>query len=257
MRLHIVSIAVSCVLLLAVPHAWTKDKRDTVDMGADELVRMGIAAANAGDTDRAIKLFSDCLEVSKSSVEACYNRGKVYLIQGDLKHAQGDLDKAIRLDSELAGAYSARSIVHRRRGNLAKAAKDLKKAIELDPEDSTALMNRADLYFLSGQYEEALADLTRVVKTNPTMTRALGNRAYILEQIGRYDDAIKDLSAIIARQPDNLLAIKHLGFVHRQKGKPSEAIRWYKAAMKLERDRVRQKLLEEEIKEMQRRAQER
>ncbi len=254
MRSHIATIGVLCALFLVVPHAWTREKGRAGEIEGDELVRQGIVAANSGDTDRAVKLFSACIDKSKSNAEARYNRGKVYLILGDLKHARSDLDRAIRLDSKLAGAYSARSVVHRRKGNIAKAAKDLNKALELDPDDPIALMNRADLFFSSGRYDSALADLGRIIKTNPDLTRALGNRAYILEQIGRYDEAIKDLSAIIARRPDNLQAIKHLGFVYRQKGDPSEAVRWYKMALKLERDEDRRKVLKEEMQEMRRRA---
>jgi tetratricopeptide (TPR) repeat protein len=222
--------------------------------GASDLTRLAIAKANEGSLQQSLDLFDRSIKHSNRDVTALFNRGKVLLIQRKADRAVRDLTGAIKLDPSLAEAYLARGMAYRLQGDYSKAVKDFDKAISLEPGGTAPLVNRAALFFDTGEHENALRDLDRLIQLNPRMVTALGNRAYILEQLGRYDDAIKDLGAILAQDTENLLAMKHLGFIYRQKGEFASALRWYGMALKLEQDKERRQLLQDEIIYVQRRA---
>lgn len=222
--------------------------------GASEITRLAIAKANEGSFQQSLDLLDKSIKHSSKDVIALFNRGKVLLIQRKLDRAVRDLSAAIKLEPALAEAYLARGMAYRLQGDYSKAIKDFEKATSLEPGSTAPLVNRAALFFDTGEHENALRDLDRIIQLNPRMVTALGNRAYILEQLGRYDDAIKDLGAILAQDTENLMAIKHLGFIYRQKGEFPSALRWYGMAAKLEQDKERRRLLQDEIAYVQRRA---
>lgn len=237
-------------ILTAMPGLTADPPRKSEDPSSETL-RLAIEKANAGDLNQALAIFNSILKRSGRDPQALYNRGKVYLVQGLLDKARRDLDQAIKLAPDMAGAYVARGMAHRLQGNFSHAIKDFNKAAALEPDNTTTLINRAALFFDAGEHERALADLSRVIDLNPRMVKALGNRAYILEQMGRYDEAVKDLSAIVAQLPDYLPAIKHLGYVCRRKGDPKNALRWYRMALKIEEKESARKRLREEILELE------
>lgn len=240
----------ACALMAFAPSA---SGRSLAQGEIDALTREGVKKASAGDLDQAVKLFTASLRSSKDNVHALYNRGKVLLIMRHVEDAKKDLDRAIKLDPGIAGAFAARGLAHRLAGDFPKAIKDLNEAVTRDPQNTALLIHRASLLFDVGSHDKALEDLSAVIHLNPGAVKALGDRAYIFEQLGKYDEAVRDLSAILAQKPDHLLAMKHLGFVYRQKGEQANAIRWYKEALKLEQNVDRRKRLHEEIQELERR----
>jgi len=78
--------------------------------------------------------------------------GISYLRQGDLKTAQGKLEKAVSQDSELATAYSALGLVYERLGDMPAAEKNYRRGLALAPGDPDAL--NATAAFLCLQRQE-------------------------------------------------------------------------------------------------------
>ena len=76
------------------------------------------------DLDQAIKL-------SPKNVYAHYNKGNVYMLQGDFTSAISSYTNAIQLKSDLAEAYYNRGLMYLRLGNKALGVADLSKAGEL------------------------------------------------------------------------------------------------------------------------------
>ena len=73
------------------------------------------------------------------------------------------MDEAIRLDIELALAYSNRGVAYFCSGQPEKAIQDLDEAIHLDPQDALAYANRARANTLLGKDKEAQQDIDRAV----------------------------------------------------------------------------------------------
>ena len=76
------------------------------------------------DLDQVIKL-------SPKNVYAYYNKGNVYMLQGDLTSAISCYNTAIELKPDLAEAYYNRGLMYLRMGNKTQGVSDLSKAGEL------------------------------------------------------------------------------------------------------------------------------
>jgi tetratricopeptide (TPR) repeat protein len=64
-------------------------------------------------------------------VYAHYNKGNVYMLQGDFTSAISSYTNAIQLKSDLAEAYYNRGLMYLRLGNKTLGVADLSKAGEL------------------------------------------------------------------------------------------------------------------------------
>jgi len=124
--------ALACLLLLilAAPALAAGPASDIV---------AGNQAAEAGNLDQAIKLFTKAIESKKLSKEnlaiAYNNRGNAHDDKGNMDQAIKDYTKAIEINPEYDAAYYNRSYALERKGCLAQALADMEKAARLVPDD--------------------------------------------------------------------------------------------------------------------------
>src|SRR5436189_5318220 len=85
-----------------------------------------------------------------------------------LKHeydrAIEDYDQAIRLDPNLAAAFTNRGAVYTEKQEYDRAMQDLDRAIELDPDDALAFNNRATVHHRQRSSDHAIHDLDRAIE---------------------------------------------------------------------------------------------
>ncbi|MBR5170974.1 MAG: tetratricopeptide repeat protein [Muribaculaceae bacterium] len=87
------------------------------------------------DLDQVIKL-------SPNNVYAYYNKGNLYMLQGDFTSAISCYSTAIELKPDLAEAYYNRGLMYLRMGNKAQGVNDLSKAGELGVLPSYNILKR-------------------------------------------------------------------------------------------------------------------
>ena len=101
--------------------------------GSLDDVKAGNAAANKGDYDKAIGLFTKAIEsgeLSRDDLSKTYcNRGFVWRSKGDLDKAIVDYTTAIEIEPKLANAYNNRGAALHDKGDYDKAIADYAKAI--------------------------------------------------------------------------------------------------------------------------------
>jgi len=142
-------------------------------------------------------------ETSSSRATAHTNRGRDYLIQGELDRAFADLNEAIRLDPEHAHAYVHRGDFFQRQGAYEHALADLDQAIRLNPDLTLAYALRGRVYAEQDEFDDALADLNEAVHLDPTCADAYAFRALVYEVTGRTSHAMVDSEAALALMPDH------------------------------------------------------
>jgi tetratricopeptide (TPR) repeat protein len=124
------ALAFSLVLILAAPVSAAAPATD---------ILAGNQAAEAGNLDQAIKLFSKAIDSKKLSKEnlaiAYNNRGSAYDDKGNIEQAVRDYTKAIEINPEYDAAYYNRSFAQERKGRLPQALADMEKAARLVPDD--------------------------------------------------------------------------------------------------------------------------
>ncbi|MEA4855468.1 hypothetical protein [Solidesulfovibrio sp.] len=108
--------------------------------GPTEDFRDGLAAARAGDMDKAMAAFSRIIDAAASgtAIEAqnlasAYNlRGMCHDVKNETDKALADYTKAIEVDVKMAEAYGNRAMLYMKLGEVDKAKADATAARRID-----------------------------------------------------------------------------------------------------------------------------
>jgi tetratricopeptide (TPR) repeat protein len=124
-------------------------------------------AAQAGEHEVGIQLFSDVLDAEPNNVTARVGRGHIYLDLGDFSRAMSDFTVA----EELAGNDPEPQVAM---GDLYFARKDYRKAIDsfnaalsVAPNHAKAYCRRGISHYYRKNYAEAVDDLNRALRLDP------------------------------------------------------------------------------------------
>jgi lipoprotein NlpI len=126
----------------------------------------GIAWDGKGDSDKAIADYTKTIEIDPKNASAYYNRGVAWDDEGDYGKAIADFTKAIELDPKYADAYNSRGVAWANKSDYDKAIADYTKAIELDPKNARAYNNRGDIFYYQTKFREAMADYNKAIENN-------------------------------------------------------------------------------------------
>jgi tetratricopeptide (TPR) repeat protein len=100
--------------------------------------------------------------------------------------------RAIRLNPELAEAYTGRGTAYSDLGKYDKVIADYTKAIELNPDNAQNYHNRGWAYDKLGQYDKAVAEFTKAIRIDPHYSSAYNSRGVAYYSLGRIDEALAD-----------------------------------------------------------------
>ena len=118
-----------------------------------------------------------------------YNKGKVFIEEGDLKSAELELRNAIQIDPEYADAYLLLGETLLKLGNAQEAFQAYGKVEQLDPENIDVRLRLASFLLLAKQTDMAKERLDAVLAIAPENTDALMMMAAVQEQEKNLDEA--------------------------------------------------------------------
>lgn len=131
--------------------------------------------------------------VCAETAEEYFNRGNIYIQQGNFAQAISEYTKAIKINPNDAQAYSNRGVAYDHQGNFAQAISDYTMAIKINPNDSEAYSNRGIAYALQGNLAQAISDYTKHIEINPYDAKGYSNRGVAYYAIKEYDKAWLDV----------------------------------------------------------------
>jgi lipoprotein NlpI len=144
----------------------------------------GLAAAQRGEYDEALRLYSSALAAGDMSpfnvMLAYHNRGNTYQSKGDYKRAIVEYDMAIKLQPEYAEAYFARGRAHFALAQFAAAVTNFRQSLKLEPADAYSVLwlhlarNRSGTAD-AGEFSRNAATLDRTIWPGPLLDLYLGN----------------------------------------------------------------------------------
>lgn len=164
--------------------------------------------------------------------EFLVNRASKLALAGDNDGALRDLDEAIRLSPNLAGAYSNRGVIYLQKHDYPRAILDFDAALGLDPTLASAFNNRGNAYNELGQHETAITNYGQALRLRPIYPLALINRAMAYMALGQLDQALRDVdhSYRLKTEP---LALRVRGQILDKQGDSTGAIQAYTRAIQL------------------------
>lgn len=189
-----------------------------------------------GQIERAIKAYSQAIELNPQDADAYNNRGVAYESNSDFNLAIQDFNMAKRLRPDYAIVYYNSGIVYGKKGMLDIAIQNYGTAIKLQPDYAEAYNNRANVYSRQRKFDQAMADYKTAIQLRPDLAEIYYSRAVTRVGKGEIDEAINDYSMAIRLKPDYTEAYLNRGTVYGGKGSVDEAISDYSMAIRLKSD---------------------
>ena len=166
----------------------------------------GVVYIKNGEYDRAIADLTELIELKPDDAEVYLCRGWAYDLKGNFDCAIEDYNRAIQIKRDYANAYLNRGAVYGKKNEIDFAIKDFNRAIELKHDYVEAYNNRGSAYYEIGKYDRAIGDFTKVIELKPHDITAHNNRALAYEKKDDFDSAIADYTKVIDVLPSEIRA---------------------------------------------------
>jgi adenylate cyclase len=144
------------------------------------------------------------------------------------------IDRALKIDNTLDGAYSALGVINTfYYWNWNEAERNFKHALQLNPNSSLIHIYYSFLLTTTGRHEEAIAEAKRAQQLDPlsSFINTFTGVAYAFAN--QYDKAIKEFHNTLAINPDYFFAHNQLGMVYYGKSMLKEAVTELEKAVEL------------------------
>lgn len=206
----------------------------------DAALTQGYAYINRGDPARAEKVLTGAIRRHDNHAELYYARVLARGLGGDLKKADEDSLRAVKLSREQPVTLSQRASLMMTMGRREEAFAWANRALVGDPRDADALAIRGKVLWTS-RPDLALADLKKAAELDPQayqdayqvrVRRFHRERALSGAFDGNFKQALADADAALAIDPDDSLARLARGLVFERTGKVEEAIKETTLALK-------------------------
>ena len=214
----------------------------------DVFMMRGRQALSDGKYALAIENFNVLARLDTADYWNLFFRGIAKYNLGDIRGAQQDFDRSVRINPIFTNGYHYRAITESRQGQYEQGLSDLEKAISLRPGHVGLYFTRGVTYFLAQRFDESIADFNRYIKQEPKDPGAYLNRGachlYLKDTLKaladynkaikldrydpegyirrgrlyaaqeRYDEAIADLDQAILLDPKNNFAYFNRALMH-------------------------------------------
>ena len=167
----------------------------------------------AGKETEAQEYLKQGLEISGKSGKAYTQRGRMYLLLGDLDNAEKELKEATKQKDGDASFYMG--LLYAQKGEQAKAEKLFESYVAEHEDDADALEQLADIALSEEDYEKAAGYLEKAVKASadggsPAVRKKL-IAAY--ESAGNFEQAKKQMAEYVKAFPQDADAARENEFL--------------------------------------------
>jgi tetratricopeptide (TPR) repeat protein len=199
---------------------------------ASDLIRQGVEKLNRGEDRAAIEDFNQALRLNPDLAEAYTYRGTIRHGKGDHLGALQDYNQALRINPRNAEVYSSRGIARAALGDGLGAIQDYNQAIEIDSNCAKAYLNRSLIRVELEDYQGALADCNQVLKIDPNQAEAYLNRGCTRMELQDYQEAMQDFNQALQINPNLAEAYFNRGVNKISLGDYQEAIADFNEAIR-------------------------
>jgi tetratricopeptide (TPR) repeat protein len=160
----------------------------------------------AEETSQSVNLARRAVELGKEDAVALSTGGyALAYVAGDLEEGAAFIDRALRLNPNLALAWFCSACVKIYIGEPELAIKDFTHSMRLSPLDPFISMAQSGIglaHFVAGRYEDALSWARRALQETPDYHPALRVLAASTAMAGRLHDAQKVIVHLLEIDPD-------------------------------------------------------
>jgi Flp pilus assembly protein TadD len=165
------------------------------------LVNLGTVLAKRGQTDEALALYRQALQLDPDNSDAQFNLGLTLAGRNELDEALVHLNEAVRLVPHSAIAQCDLGVVLAQKGDLVGASKHLTESLRFDPRNATAHNVLGTILARQGNPAAAEKEFARALQLEPDFADAHANLGLVLAELGRMDEAMQQWETAVRLDP--------------------------------------------------------
>jgi tetratricopeptide (TPR) repeat protein len=190
------------------------------------------------NTRHAKELLESTVKKFPENTEALLKLAELYFLVRKYQEGIDQVNKALRIDENLAKAYFIKGSIYRESGDTAKAISSLETAVEQDSKMVDAHYDLGVMY-AAKKNPIALQYYENVLRIDPNHATAKFARAKLLQDLGKIDEAIHEYELIIASNNQCDICYYNLGAVYLTYKKDKEkALKYFTNAIETNRNYV-------------------
>jgi Flp pilus assembly protein TadD len=209
--------------------------------------RDGLDPALRAKLDRALAEYITAQRVDADRPESHTNLAMLYAEQGDVVHAEQELQTALALRADFVPAYVNLADVYRAQQREADAERVLRAGLAVAPNDAALHHALGLLLVRQRRLGDALVELRQAAERQPTEPRY----AYVLgvaqHASGQVDEALQTLRAAHERHPSDRDLLLALATISRDAGRRDAAREWARQLAALAPDDAQARQLLEQL----------
>ena len=195
---------------------------------------LGLALADRGMNDLAIREFYRTLSLNPTHIKACTSIGNAFSKQGKFNEAIKEFDRALIMNPEYAEIYYNRGNAFIETGKYNEAVSDFEKALSLNPVNTDVLVSLGMAHYSLGRIDESIVAFKKALGIDTDNVLAHYNLGYTLYTQGNVEDAIKEFKTVVSLDPENVRTLVNLGSALVSRGKFEEAAGNFRKALALD-----------------------
>jgi tetratricopeptide (TPR) repeat protein len=205
---------------------------------APALHLLGVIVHQQGNTELAVQLLTQAIEIDPAQSLYHANRGEMCRILGRLDEAIASGERAIELAPKFAAAYSNVGIAYYDRKDFDRAEQYQQQALKINPRLAPALNNLGSIRREQKNSEAAIGYYRDVLAVNPDYVEAINNLGAVYTEAERFDEAVTTLLSAIKLRPNYADAHCNIGLAFCGLEQKDKALAGFRRALTLRPDYV-------------------
>jgi tetratricopeptide (TPR) repeat protein len=186
--------------------------------------------------NRARKQVEAAIRIKPDSAGAFHNLGIVYKELGRHREALSCFDRALALDPDFFITWVNRANVLVKLGRIEEAVESYDRALSLQPGNIESIFHRSVLQGELGRFEESVAGFAEVLKVAPEHAHTLHYHGLGLLNLGRYEDALASFDHALRGKENDAKFWAHRGMALHGLSRYEEALECYDKSLALNPD---------------------
>ena len=189
--------------------------------GDDPNFDAGVAAVEAGDFPKAVRLLTNVIELQPKHYDAHVYRAVAYEKQDKYAEAAADYTKCVELMPRAAEVYNARGAVQFKRGKFTESLADFDKYIELKPAEKNGHWMRGITCYYAGKFDEGKKQFEGYEKVD---TNDVENAVWHFLCVARKDGVDKARAGLLKIGKDRRVPMSQVYDLFAGKLKPDDVL---------------------------------
>jgi tetratricopeptide (TPR) repeat protein len=199
----------------------------------------GIGERMQGDFGKAIKTFTEAIELNPNLAEAYFRRGICFNLIGEDKMAIADFVQAANLSVEQPDprANLWEGFTHAKLGDYLEAVRAYGNAIAASNRYTPAFVNRGLAYMQLEEFDKAIADFNEAIRLEPAQAEHYYKRGVAYARQGDYEKASASFATAIALNEKHVDAYRQMASMMQSLGRAELASEYRQKANQLSPER--------------------